>query len=194
MRKNNKVLMVMSVLAIASIILAACGAPPTPETIVVTQIVQGESQTVVVTATPEPEPVEPKVMVVCMAQEPQTLYTYSESALVKSAVLEAVYDFGVDTRSYQYQNVGIAELPSFDNGLAAQEEVTVAEGAMVYDAGTDAVVPLAAGVVLNQLDGSQVTYESGEAKAVQLTVTWALVDGINWEDGTPVTTDDILFA
>ena len=35
MRKNNKVLMAMSVLAIASIILAACGAPPTPETIVV---------------------------------------------------------------------------------------------------------------------------------------------------------------
>jgi peptide/nickel transport system substrate-binding protein len=196
MRKNNKVLMVMSVLAIASIILAACGTPPTPETIVVTQIVQGESQTVVVTATPEPEPVEPKVMVVCMAQEPQTLYTLSESALVKSAVLEAVYDWGVDTRGYQYQNVGIAELPSFDNGLAVKSEVEVKDGDMVYDAATDEVVPLAAGVTLNQAEGDAVVYDgtAGSAKTVQLSVTWSLVDGITWEDGTPVTTDDILFA
>jgi peptide/nickel transport system substrate-binding protein len=37
-------------------------------------------------------------------------------------------------------------------------------------------------------------YESGDATAIQLTVSWTLVDGITWEDGEPVTTDDILFA
>ncbi|HLF03154.1 MAG TPA: hypothetical protein VI547_14320, partial [Anaerolineales bacterium] len=153
MRKNNKVLMAMSVLAIASIILAACGAPPTPETIVVTQIVEGESQTVVVTATPEPEVVEPKVMVVCMAQEPQTLYSLSESALVKAAVLEAVYDSNtvIDTRGYEYQAVSVQSVPNFEDGTAKQEEVTVKDGDMVYDVATDGVVPLAAGVTLSQV-------------------------------------------
>jgi peptide/nickel transport system substrate-binding protein len=106
-----------------------------------------------------------------------------------------VYDWGIDTRGYDYQAVGIAELPSFDNNLAKQESVSVADGDLVYDAATDEVVPLAAGVTLNQADGSQIVYDgSGQAEAAQMTVTWSLVDGLTWEDGEPVTTDDILFA
>src|SRR3990172_318882 len=160
MRNNKNVMVALALVAIASMLLAACGGGQPVE---VTRIVEvaGTPQVQVVTATPEPAPVEPKVMVVCMAQEPQTLYTLSESALVKAAVLEAVYDWGVDTRSYDYQAVGIMELPSFDNGLATKAEVEVKEGDMVYDAATDGVVPLAAGVVLNQLEGDPITYESG---------------------------------
>src|SRR3990172_3482898 len=94
----------LGLLAVAAMIITAC----TPSTVVQTQVV---TQVSVVTATPVPVPTEPKVFVVCMAQEPQTLYTLSESALVKSAVLEAVYDWGVDTRGYQYQNVGLVNVP-----------------------------------------------------------------------------------
>jgi peptide/nickel transport system substrate-binding protein len=187
---RKKLFTAVSLLMVLSVLLSACAQQQAPATVI-------QKETVVVVATPVPAtavPDQPKVMVVCMAQEPQTLYTLSESALVKSAVLEAVYDWGLDARSYDYQAVGIVEVPSQDNGLAKVEEVTVAEGDMVYDAATDAVVPLAAGVTLNQVEGDPVVYESGDATTVQQTVSWTLVDGITWEDGTPMTTDDILFA
>ena len=188
---RKKFAMAASLLMVLSLLLSACVVQATPTA----QVVR---ETVVVVATQPPAtpvPTEPKVMVVCMAQEPQTLYTMSEGALVKSAVLEAVYDWGIDTRGYDYQAVGIAELPSFDNGLAKKEEITVKEGDSVYDVATDEVVPLAAGVTLAQVEGDPVVYEGGgEAKTVQMTVSWTLVDGVTWEDGEPVTTDDILFA
>jgi peptide/nickel transport system substrate-binding protein len=201
---KRKIWASLMVLTIASLALAACtpaNVTPVVVTSVVTQIVEGTPVEVVkeITAVPTAVPTEPKVMVVCMAQEPQTLYTLSEAALVKSAVLEAVYDWGVDTRSYGYQAVGITEVPSFDNGLATQTEVEVKVGDTVYDAATDAVVTIEATstVTLNQLDGSQATVDfatEATAKAIQLSVSWTLVDGTTWEDGTPVTTDDILFA
>lgn len=203
---KRKLWATLMMLVIASVALAACtpaAGTPIVVTSVVTQIVEGTPvnvvQTQVVTAVPTDAPTEPKVMVVCMAQEPQTLYTLSEAALVKTAVLEAVYDWGIDTRSYGYQAVGIKELPSFDNDLATQAEVEVGVGDTVYDAATDGVVTIEATstVTLNQLDGSQKAVDfatESTATAVQLTVNWTLADGITWEDGTPVTTDDILFA
>ena len=144
---KRKIWASLMILTIASLALAACtpaNVTPVVVTSVVTQIIEGTPVEVVkeVTAVPTPAPTEPKVMVVCMAQEPQTLYTLSEAALVKSAVLEAVYDWGVDARSYSYQPVGIVELPSFDNALATQTEVEVGVGDTVYDAATDAVVTL----------------------------------------------------
>src|SRR6185503_14029633 len=85
---------------LTSLILSACQGPTTvevPVTVAVVQtqvvdVIQTEVVQVEVTAVPTTAPTEPKVMVVCMAQEPQTLYTLSEAALVKTAVLEAVYD------------------------------------------------------------------------------------------------------
>ncbi len=193
---------------LVSLILAACQ-PQAPaattaervvETQVVTQVVR-ETQVVqeVVTATPAPKPTEPKVMVVCMAQEPNTLYTMTDSSLVKTAVLEGLYDFGVDSRSYEYQPVGLTKLPNFDDGDAKQEEVEVGIGDVVYNAADDSVVTVGptTTVTLNQLDGSQLEVDFSQtetAKAVQLAVTWTMVDGITWEDGEPVTSDDILFA
>lgn len=203
---KRKLWATLMMLVIASVALAACtpaAGTPIVVTSVVTQIVEGTPvevvQTQVVTAVPTDAPTEPKVMVVCMAQEPQTLYTLSEAALVKTAVLEAVYDWGIDARSYGYQAVGIKELPSFDNGLATQGEVDVTIGDKVYDISTDEVVTVEATstVTLAQLDGSTKVVDfatESTAKAVQLTVSWTLADGITWEDGTPVTTDDILFA
>ena len=192
MYSQKRLATALGLLAVASMIITAC----TPQTVVQTQVV---TQVSVVTATPAPVPTEPKVFVVCMAQEPGTLYTLSESALVKAAVLEAVYDWGIDTRGYEYQNVGLVNVPSFDNGAATKAEVDVTIGDMVYDAATDEVVTLDATsvVTLNQLDGSTLEVDfstTASAKAVQMSVTWTLVDGITWEDGQPVTTDDILFA
>lgn len=202
---HNKKFAAFAGFTLTSMLLAACQATPVdvPVTVPVTVLA---TQIEVVTATPGPEPTDapagPKVMVVCMAQEPATLYTLSESALVKTAVLEAVYDWGVDQRTYDYQAVGLKKLPNFDDGDATKTEVAVKVGDKVYDAATDAVVTIEATstVTLNQLEGDPMVVdfskpeEAEGAKAIQLAVTWALADGLTWEDGTPVTTADVLFA
>jgi len=196
---------VMSLLVIASMLITACGPTPAGTPVVIKETVIVNGTAVVVTAPPptaEPPPPtdlpSPKTLVVCMAQEPQTLYTLSEAALVKTAVLEAVYDFGVDTRTYGYQPVGITKLPDFKDGDATKNEVTLKAGDKVYDAATDEVVtlPVTHEVTLNQVEGDPVVLaaDATEGKAVQLEVTWVLVDGLMWEDGTPVTADDLVFA
>lgn len=200
---KNRLFVLVGLLIVASMLLAACGTKTvevikTVETVKTVEVVK-EGQTVVVTATPEPVATAPKVMVVCMAQEPGSLYTFDTAALVKSAVLEAVYDFGVDTRTYDYQPVGLVKLPNFDDGDATKTEITVKLGDKVYDAALDEVVTVVptTTVTLNQMEGDPILVDfaaTPEAKTVQLAVTWTMVDGITWEDGTPVTTKDVLFS
>ncbi|MCC7358241.1 MAG: peptide ABC transporter substrate-binding protein [Anaerolineales bacterium] len=193
---------------LASLVVSACQPTTTTVEVPVTQVVvqtqvveevQTQVVEVEVTAVPTVAPTEPKVMVVCMAQEPQTLYTLSEAALVKSAVLEAVYDWGVDTRGYSYQPVGLTKLPSLDDGDASIADVEVGIGDAVYNVATDEVVTLTptSTVTLSRADGSSDDVDFSQtttAMAAQMTVSWTLVDGITWEDGEPVTTDDIMFA
>lgn len=205
MRKSKMWALLASVMLV-SLVLAACQPQP-PATTVVTSVVretgapvvqtQIVEQEVVVTATPAPIPTEPKVMVVCMAQEPNSL-RWTESDLVVSAVLEALYDGGIDERTYDYQAVYYTKLPNFDDGDAAMEEVEVTIGDTVYDVALDAPVTIEATstVTLNQMEGEAIEVDFAVTPTVTTVQTWAqwtLVDGLTWEDGTPVTTDDQLF-
>ncbi len=215
----RRVLFLSVLLLSLLVVLAACGGgsqPTTTETVeqevtrVVTQIVEGESQEVVVTeivtqeivvtATAEPMVEGPKTMVICMAQEPNTLI-WSESALVTSAVLEAVKEPMYDLRSYGYQANLIEKLPSVDDGDATLEEVTVGEGALVYDVASDSIITLTTGmtetITLNQLEGDPLVvegYAGEELTTVQQSAQWTLMEGLTWEDGEPVTADDSVYG
>src|SRR3972149_6638194 len=104
---------------LASLVLAACGAPapsPVPVTVEVTVPVtvivrETQLQPVVVTATPPPTVEVPKVMTVCMPQEPPTLYAFGSSALATVAVGEALTGGVIDSRTFEYQPVAVAKLP-----------------------------------------------------------------------------------
>jgi len=87
---HKRLIMVASLLVLASLLLTACPTtPPTPETVVVTS----PPEEVVVTATPPPPPpAEPKTMVICQGQEPDTLYNYGGSMLAASHIQHAIYD------------------------------------------------------------------------------------------------------
>ncbi|HXF85091.1 MAG TPA: peptide ABC transporter substrate-binding protein [Anaerolineales bacterium] len=194
---KNRLLTVLGLLVVATMILAACGPAATPAE-------PGEpeaTESPEVPATPEPTeaPAEPKVMVACLAQEPKTLYLYSESALVKTFVLDALYDGTFDSRSYDYQPVLYTDLATFENGGSVKNTIEVGVGDVVYDPAQDAAVTLEAGMTisLNQAEGDplEVTVEEGKKyPVVQIVSTFTLVDGVTWEDGTPVTTADIEFS
>lgn len=192
---RNRLFALLGLLVIASMALAACGAPAAPE--------EGPAATEAAPEATEAAPAEPKVMVACLAQEPSTLYLYSESALVKSFVLDAIYDGyagplgGYDARTYDYQSV-YYNLSTFDD-TAEQNTIEVGVGDVVYDPAQDAAVPLEAGMTIsmNQAEGDpvEVTVEEGQKyPIVQIVTVFTLADGMTWEDGTPVTTADVQFS
>jgi peptide/nickel transport system substrate-binding protein len=106
------------VISLVAVALAAC--TPTTETVTVevtrvvteTVVEEGETvevtrivtETVVETVEVEPEVVAgPKDLIVCMAQEPDTMYPYGGSMLAASAVQHAIYENNFTTLSYEYQ-------------------------------------------------------------------------------------------
>lgn len=187
---RNRLMLVLGLLVVASMILSACGGATQATEPVEPAAPQPQPTT-------PPAPAEPKVMVACLAQEPQTLYAYSEAALVKTFVLDAIYDGLFDARTYDYQPV-LYNLSKFDDG-AEQNTLQVGVGDTVYDPALDEAVVLEAGMTisLNQVEGDpvEVTVEEGKTyPVVQIVTSHTIAAGATWEDGTPVTTDDVIFS
>ena len=190
----RKLFYLLSLLIVASMLLSACGGAATQEPATPAPAEPAAPQP---QPTTPPAPAEPKVMVACLAQEPQTLYTYSEAALVKTFVLDAIYDGLFDARTYDYQPV-LYNLSKFDDG-AEQNTLQVGVGDTVYDPALDEAVVLEAGMTisLNQVEGDpvEVTVEEGKTyPVVQIVTSHTIAAGATWEDGTPVTTDDVIFS
>jgi peptide/nickel transport system substrate-binding protein len=200
--------LVAALMLLGVAILAACQPETITETVevtrVVTEQVEVEGETVevtsvvveevevVVTATPEPEVVEPKDLVVCMAQEPETLYIWGGSMLAASAVQHAFYENLITTLSYDYQAQGIEKIPSLADGDAVIESVEAAAGTMVVDASGN-VAELAEGVSVVNSDGETVAFDGTPVMMDQMTVRFTLKPMV-WSDGTPVTADDSVFS
>jgi peptide/nickel transport system substrate-binding protein len=204
---RKSIVLALGLLVLASLVLAAC-TPQTIETIktvevVTTQIVEGTPvvNTVVVTATPaptEPVAVEPRTLVICQGQEPETLNTFNGNMLAMSHVLEAIYDGPIDTRSFEYQAIILEKLPSLADGDAVIQAVDVTAGAMVTDNDGNAV-ELAADTMIrptgcNAADCAVAYDGTSTVQMDQLVVTFKMLPGLLWSDGTPLTAADSVYA
>jgi peptide/nickel transport system substrate-binding protein len=207
MFQSKKISLVLGLVMVASFVLAACqpAAAPTAETIVetvvVTQVVEGETVEVVVTATAAPVeevPPEPRTLVICLGQEPDTLYINGGSMLASSQVWQAIYDGPIDNRSYDYQAIILEKLPSLADGDAVLQAVEVAPGDPIVDAGNNPAV-LEAGVVYRpsgcQAEDCALTYAEGDGNVTidQMVVTFKMLPGLLWSDGTPLTAADSVY-
>ncbi len=137
MSRKSIIILTLSFLALAAIALAACAPTEVIKTVVVTQEVQVAGtpviQEVVVTATPEVTAPSPRTLVVCMGQEPDTLFTAAGSMLADSQVQEAIYQDVYDTNTFAYQPRLITKLPSIADGDAVINKVAVKAGDSVVD-------------------------------------------------------------
>ena len=110
-------------LILAAAVLSACRQAPgdagrTPTA--ATQVVDSATE-VVITATPAPieaTRAPARTLVICLGQEPDTLYPYGSTALAQDQVLAAVYDGPIDNRSFDYQAIILEKLPSLADGDA----------------------------------------------------------------------------
>ncbi len=205
--KTKLILAIVSMLALSAL-LAACQ-PQVVEvevtrvtTETITEVVEGEPIEVEVTriveeiieVVPTEAPAEPvsKDLIVCMAQEPDTLYPYGGSMLVQTAVAHAIFENNLTTLSYGYQAQGIEKVPSLSDGDAVLDSVAVEAGMMVLGADGNPV-ELAEGVEVINSDGETVAYAGEAIMMDQLTVDFSMQPRV-WSDGEPVKASDSVYS
>ena len=208
---RKSIFLALSLVALVALALAACTPTEVVKTVVVTQEVQVAGtpviQEVVVTATPEPVvPTEaaPRTLVLCIGQEPDTLYIWGGNMAASLNVENAFYDGPIDPNSFDYVPVTMEKLPSIADGDAAITAVDVMEGDSVVDndgnpATLTAKTADAPGTIVRpagcraadcavEYDGTNVTQMD------QLSATFKTIAGILWSDGTPLNAADSVYS
>ncbi len=209
-RSKRQLVSFMLMLILLVPILAACGgtaATNTPEAPAATATTDNTGQTEPTAATeptaeptaeataeateePTAEPTaEPsasgtdmdKTIIIGMTQAPDTLFGIESQSSATTQVLEAVQPVCITTLSYDYQPVCFEKIPSLEDGDAVTETVTVDN---TYEGN----------IVIDEELITDTTTLTESMDLDQFKVTFKLIDGITWEDGTPVTADDFVFA
>lgn len=173
-----------------SLALAACS--PTTKTPVVTPSPEKP------TALPPTATPEPRTLTVCLGQEPTTLYPYGSTAQAMWSVLEAVYDGPYDTNGYSIQPVILEKLPTFSDGSASWQKVSVAAGAEIVDADGN-LTTLQKGSIVRpsgcRTAECAITYDgTSKLDMDEMAVQFKIKSGVNWSDGTAVKASDSVYS
>jgi peptide/nickel transport system substrate-binding protein len=199
--KPSKSILIIGFIFIHAIVLVACQALVTPTpvgmdiymTVIVPVQVEGEQVVKIITPTPEPTTL-PDTLVICLANEPDSLYPLAVSTEAALPIFEAIYDGPIDSRTYDHQAVILEKLPSLADGDATVQTITVTEGDMVV-AADGSVAPLTRGLWIIPSGGSQPEkYTGGEILLDQMIALFRMRPDLKWSDGTPLTAQDSLYA
>ncbi|MFO7583703.1 MAG: peptide ABC transporter substrate-binding protein [Anaerolineales bacterium] len=147
---------------------------------------------------PDSSQPESKSFIICLGQEPNTLYPYANPNLAARSVQAALYDGPIDIFLDGYQPVILEIIPSLQNGDAELVPVTVTRGDLIVNT-SDEVILLDAGAEYfpagcNDLACAERYSGSGEVEMDQLVVTFRILPEVLWSDGQPLTAEDSLFA
>jgi len=176
-----------------SVLLAACQGMPAVEP---TATAAPTATLVLPTATATVPP--PRTLVVCLGQEPASLYLYGGSTRGMWSVLEAIYDGPIDRRQFNYQPVILEKLPTTTDGDATLQAVAVRAGDAVVNA-DGVLTKLASGtrVLPSGCSGPECAIAwdgTSELKVDQMTVKFKLRPGLKWSDGEALTAADSVYS
>jgi peptide/nickel transport system substrate-binding protein len=154
---------------------------------------------------PTPVPPPPKTLFVCLDQEPQSLYIYSEAYLYgpalteANAILQAVYDGPVDYVNYALEPVILERLPDITQGIDARfEETAVSEGGIFLNPITFQAENLSPGkpYLPSGCRSPECieTYQVGDVSMDRMVIDFHLRPGFSWSDGAPLTAADSVFS
>lgn len=138
------------------------------------------------------EPPVSKELVVCLPQEPDSLYYYGDTSLAATAVYHAIYENNITSRSFAYQPQGLVSVPTLDNGDVTLRRVEVQRGDLVVDADQE-VVFLESGITVINAEGEEVTFDGRSVFMAQMAVKFTMKPR-QWSDGTPVTAADSVYS
>ena len=198
MQINTRVLAIFGVLL--AILLTACGqsgtAPPADALPATAALLPSETPRPTPTATVTPAP--PRVLSVCLGQEPSSLFLYGDTTSSAQSVRQAIYDGPFDFYNYEIQPVILKEIPSLANGGASLRPVDVAPGTLIVDADGNWVA-LDEDVRYRPSGCSAAdcvqTYTGDEPVEMdELAVQFQLLPDLRWADGTALTAYDSIYS
>jgi peptide/nickel transport system substrate-binding protein len=154
--------------------------------------------------TPTPRPFLPTappaadVLVVCLAEEPNTLYLYDSPNASARTLLPALYDGPFDIIGYAYRPVILESVPSAESGTVRLETVSLASGDLYFNPETMLPETLAPGKpylpsgctspdCVRRSQGGQIEMDRQLAE-------FRLLPDLTWSDGTPLTVHDSVFS
>lgn len=183
------------VLALAGVtLLAACARPPEVDLPASATEPPQRTPTNAASATPEP----PDTVIVCLAQEPTSLYIYGNTNRATDVVLAALYDGPVDLVDYQYQAAILEQLPSLENGDAVVEPISIGSGDVYLNPETLAPDTLRRGKPYTPSGCRErdciLSYDGGAVEIDRMRVTFRLNSGLLWSDGEPLQASDSVFS
>lgn len=186
-RHTLALIVLFAVAALAGCARQRAEAPPPVEvTRVVTTVVE------VTAPPPAAAPARPKEMVICMAQEPASIYIYGEAMLTARAIRHALYTNYITNLAYDYQADGLEKIPSLADGDAVIETVQVGAGDIVRRA-DDTVGPLAVGDAVVDAGGATVAFTGAPVSVGQMVVDFTMKPTV-WSDGRPVSAADSVYS
>lgn len=179
-------------LSVLAIFLSACG----PAGVATRTPAQPTQSTASVK--PTPPPAVPRVLTVCLGQEPNSLYPFDNLNTGARSVLSAIYDGPIDVFSNGDQPVILQNIPSLKNGDAQVTPVSVKRGDQVIDINGKRVTFDVGVTVLPSgctEESCSVKYNgTTKIQMDQMVVTFRMLPKLLWSDGTPLTADDSLYA
>jgi peptide/nickel transport system substrate-binding protein len=186
------------VLVVLGLLLSGCASAPDIQLPTV-----GPTHTPV-TSVPSTLPPPPKTLIVCLRNEPGSLYLYSPAYLSGQAgsevdtIFQALYDGPVDIRAFEYQPVILVKTPALADGDARVQTVQVNENEVYFNPATLEPDTLESGATYlppgcRALSCAE-TYSGGEVDMDQLVVEFELLEGLRWSDGEPLTAADSVFS
>ena len=175
-------------LVVGGLGLSACGGP--------LNFSRATSTPTAVPATPTPVP--QKTLVVCLGDEPSSLYLYGGSSQSMWSVLESIYDGPIDTVNYEPQPVILQDIPTQANGEITIQSAPVSDGDLVADTEGD-LVALKKGVQVfpagcTSLSCATTWDGTSDLSLSQMSVKFKLIPGVKWSDGQPLTAADSVYS
>jgi peptide/nickel transport system substrate-binding protein len=137
-------------------------------------------------------------LVVCMGQEPETLFLYGGSSRSMWTILEGIYDGPFDMVDYEPRAVILQAIPDLENGLLTTNPAMVQRGDYVLDANGDLIVLDRNALILpsgcNDYSCAQVWDGKSSLQMDQLSARFMLLPALTWSDGEPLTAADSVFS
>jgi len=187
---RKKTLPILGLLLLVILTLSSCGKPPANGNPTETAIPVDMQPTA--TAIPQ------KTLVVCLGEEPSSLYFYKESSRAMWSVLEALYDGPIDTNNFLPEPVILDTLPTLENGGVTLSAVEVMAGDIIANVEGD-LVALAKGVKVfpagcSSLDCAVEWDGESALSLVQMSASFKIKPGITWSDGEALKAGDSVFS
>ena len=185
---------------VLGVLLTACAAPASEAVLPQSPTTTAAPETAAAenTVTPLPTPIPERSLVICLGQEPETLFLYGGASESMWSVLEAIYDGPFDQVNYETLPAILAEVPSVENGGVVFREVAVAEGDIIVDA-EGSLTSLQSGVQVLPAGCTNpdcaVEWTSGvDLTMEQMQITFFILPGILWSDGETLTAQDSVYS